>query len=87
MGDSWLDMWKTGKVLHSVKANVCCWMDSQHFGHGCALGLCSYHGAQRIVVVCSPHVDFCGFSAPHPSEDLINLRIQTTGKQQFYVNY
>lgn len=27
----------------------------------------------------SPHVEFCGFSAPHPSEDLINIRIQTTG--------
>ena len=25
---------------------------------------------------CSPRVEFCGYSAPHPSEDKIHLRIQ-----------
>ena len=27
----------------------------------------------------SPHVAFCGYSIPHPSEKTVNLRIQTTG--------
>ena len=27
----------------------------------------------------SPHVAFCGYSNPHPSEKVVNLRIQTTG--------
>lgn len=27
----------------------------------------------------SPHVAFCGYSIPHPSEKVVNLRIQTTG--------
>lgn len=29
---------------------------------------------------CSPHVEFCGYSIPHPSDSLVNLRIQTTGR-------
>jgi DNA-directed RNA polymerase I and III subunit RPAC2 len=28
----------------------------------------------------SPDVEFCGYSIPHPSEDKMNLRIQTYGK-------
>ncbi|GFR52287.1 hypothetical protein Agub_g14821 [Astrephomene gubernaculifera] len=28
----------------------------------------------------NPHVAFCGYSMPHPSEELVNLRVQTTGK-------
>ena len=28
----------------------------------------------------SPHVAFCGYSIPHPSEAVVNLRIQTTGE-------
>jgi DNA-directed RNA polymerase I and III subunit RPAC2 len=27
----------------------------------------------------SPDVAFCGYSIPHPSEKVVNLRIQTTG--------
>lgn len=27
----------------------------------------------------SPDVSFCGYSIPHPSEKVVNLRIQTTG--------
>eukprot|EP00198_Chlamydomonas_reinhardtii_P013831 XP_001703168.1 RNA polymerase subunit [Chlamydomonas reinhardtii] len=27
----------------------------------------------------NPHVAFCGYSMPHPSEELVNLRVQTTG--------
>lgn len=27
----------------------------------------------------SPHVSFVGYSIPHPSEAVVNLRIQTTG--------
>ncbi len=25
----------------------------------------------------SPDVEFCGYSVPHPSEDIMNVRIQT----------
>ncbi|KAH8683286.1 DNA-directed RNA polymerase [Tricladium varicosporioides] len=25
----------------------------------------------------NPNVEFCGYSIPHPSEDLMNIRIQT----------
>ncbi|EFJ45440.1 hypothetical protein VOLCADRAFT_63657 [Volvox carteri f. nagariensis] len=28
----------------------------------------------------NPHVSFCGYSMPHPSEELVNLRVQTTGQ-------
>lgn len=27
----------------------------------------------------SPHVDFCGYSIPHPADPVVNVRIQTTG--------
>jgi DNA-directed RNA polymerase subunit L len=29
--------------------------------------------------VFSPEVEFCGYSIPHPSEPLMNIRIQTYG--------
>jgi len=28
----------------------------------------------------SPDVEFCGYSIPHPSEELMNIRIQTYGE-------
>eukprot|EP00877_Chromochloris_zofingiensis_P012277 jgi/Chrzof1/7302/Cz02g18130.t1 len=28
----------------------------------------------------NPHVSFCGYSIPHPSEEVVNLRVQTTGQ-------
>mmetsp|Transcript_1281 Transcript_1281/g.3464 ORF Transcript_1281/g.3464 Transcript_1281/m.3464 type:complete len:103 (-) Transcript_1281:159-467(-) len=28
----------------------------------------------------NPHVEFSGYSMPHPSEELVNLRVQTTGE-------
>ncbi|RWW59355.1 hypothetical protein BHE74_00033712 [Ensete ventricosum] len=28
---------------------------------------------------CSPRVIFCGYSIPHPSENKVNIRVQTTG--------
>ncbi|QCE12796.1 DNA-directed RNA polymerases I and III subunit RPAC2 [Vigna unguiculata] len=28
---------------------------------------------------CSPRVAFCGYSIPHPSENRVNIRVQTTG--------
>lgn len=28
---------------------------------------------------CSPAVEFCAYSQPHPTDDLIHLRIQTDG--------
>ncbi|GMH33550.1 hypothetical protein BSKO_01384 [Bryopsis sp. KO-2023] len=34
----------------------------------------------RWILNRNPEVEFCGYSAPHPSEDLINMRIQTTGR-------
>ena len=32
------------------------------------------------VMLCSPHVDFCGYSMPHPAEAVVNIRVQTTGQ-------
>ena len=29
----------------------------------------------------SPRVTFCGYSIPHPSEAVVNMRIQTTGNE------
>lgn len=29
---------------------------------------------------CSPEVEFCGYTAPHPSEPKIHLRIQMYGE-------
>ncbi|XP_066356857.1 uncharacterized protein [Miscanthus floridulus] len=28
---------------------------------------------------CSPRVAFCGYSIPHPAENKVNIRVQTTG--------
>lgn len=28
----------------------------------------------------NPHVALCGYSMPHPSEELVNMRVQTTGE-------
>ncbi|KAG1666585.1 hypothetical protein FOA52_000552 [Chlamydomonas sp. UWO 241] len=28
----------------------------------------------------NPHVAFCGYSMPHPSEEVVNIRVQTTGE-------
>ncbi|KAI8080255.1 DNA-directed RNA polymerase [Gilbertella persicaria] len=36
--------------------------------------------ALRHVINKNPHVDFCGYSIPHPSEAKMNVRIQTTDK-------
>lgn len=33
----------------------------------------------RYMIMKNPDVDFCGYSVPHPSENKINLRIQTKG--------
>ena len=30
----------------------------------------------------SPRVTFCGYSIPHPSEAVVNMRVQTTGKEK-----
>jgi len=27
-----------------------------------------------------PNVEFCGYSMPHPSEHVVNVRVQTTGQ-------
>lgn len=35
--------------------------------------------ALRFFLNKNPHVSFCGYSIPHPSEHTANLRIQTTG--------
>ncbi|XP_064614499.1 DNA-directed RNA polymerases I and III subunit RPAC2-like [Liolophura sinensis] len=36
--------------------------------------------ALRFMLIKNPDVDFCGYSVPHPSEEKINLRIQTKEK-------
>lgn len=35
--------------------------------------------ALRHVIMMNEHTDFCGYSVPHPSEPLVNIRVQTTG--------
>lgn len=32
-----------------------------------------------LIITGSPDVEFCGYSIPHPSEALMNIRIQTYG--------
>lgn len=36
--------------------------------------------ALRYVLMKNPDVEFCGYSIPHPSENRMNIRVQTTGK-------
>lgn len=33
----------------------------------------------RYVIMKNPEVEFCGYSIPHPSENKLNIRIQTYG--------
>lgn len=35
--------------------------------------------ALRYIIMKNPDVSFCGYSVPHPSENKINLRVQTNG--------
>jgi len=35
--------------------------------------------ALRYIIMKNPDVEFCGYSIPHPSEALMNIRIQTYG--------
>lgn len=32
-----------------------------------------------MLIEYSPLVEFCGYTIPHPSEDKMNLRVQTAG--------
>lgn len=34
----------------------------------------------RYIIMKNPEVEFCGYSIPHPSENFLNIRIQTYGK-------
>ncbi|CAG8448398.1 428_t:CDS:2 [Funneliformis caledonium] len=34
--------------------------------------------ALRYMIIQNPEVEYCGYSIPHPSEDKLNIRIQTT---------
>uniref|UniRef100_A0A7M5UVF2 DNA-directed RNA polymerases I and III subunit RPAC2 n=1 Tax=Clytia hemisphaerica TaxID=252671 RepID=A0A7M5UVF2_9CNID len=34
----------------------------------------------RYMILKNPEVEYCGYSVPHPSEEKINLRIQTSSK-------
>ncbi|CAN6458452.1 unnamed protein product [Victoria cruziana] len=34
----------------------------------------------RFVLNQDPRVEFCGYSIPHPSENRVNIRVQTTGE-------
>lgn len=36
--------------------------------------------ALRYIIMKNPDVEFCGYSIPHPSENLLNIRIQTYGQ-------
>lgn len=33
-------------------------------------------------MLCSPDVEFCAYTIPHPSESKMNVRIQTYGKHR-----
>jgi hypothetical protein len=35
-----------------------------------------------LLLPCSPHVSFVGYSMPHPTEEVVNIRVQTTGKHR-----
>ena len=35
--------------------------------------------ASRYMIMKNPDVEFCGYSIPHPSENKLNIRIQTYG--------
>lgn len=35
--------------------------------------------ALRYIIMKNPEVEFCGYSIPHPSENKLNVRIQTYG--------
>ncbi|KAF6012338.1 RNA polymerase subunit AC19 [Brettanomyces bruxellensis] len=37
--------------------------------------------ALRYMIMKNPEVEFCGYSIPHPSENKMNIRIQTYGEQ------
>ncbi|KAI9219386.1 DNA-directed RNA polymerase [Blastocladiella britannica] len=36
-------------------------------------------GILRYLIARNPNVTFCGYSVPHPSEDMIHFRIETDG--------
>jgi len=36
--------------------------------------------ALRFMLNKNPHVEFCGYSIPHPTDAVVNLRVQTTGE-------
>jgi hypothetical protein len=38
------------------------------------------HSSDPSTRNCSKDTQFCGYSVPHPSEALINVRLQTTGR-------
>ncbi|PNS15589.1 DNA-directed RNA polymerases I and III subunit RPAC2 [Sphaceloma murrayae] len=40
--------------------------------------------ALRYVIMKNPDVEFCGYSIPHPSEERMNLRIQTWDEVSVY---
>lgn len=45
--------------------------------------LCSLSNGSIIACNCSPDVDFCGYTIPHPSEPKMHIRLQTRqGKMQ-----
>lgn len=40
--------------------------------------------ALRYIIMKNPDVEFCGYSIPHPSEERMNLRIQTYDNVSVY---
>lgn len=44
------------------------------------MSLCScLQWFHMVVMPCSPNVAFCGYSIPHPIENMIYVRVQTIG--------
>ncbi|ONK57681.1 uncharacterized protein A4U43_C09F2980 [Asparagus officinalis] len=54
----------------SVAAAAALLLNPNHFSMVCA---------RRLVSCFSPRVVFCGYSIPHPSDNRVNIRVQTTG--------
>ncbi|KAI0511498.1 hypothetical protein KFK09_012128 [Dendrobium nobile] len=55
--------------LTDSKNSTFCLMDEDH----------TLANSVRFLLNKDPRVEFCGYSIPHPSENKVNIRVQTTG--------
>merc|ERR1711865_1305451 len=66
----------TGKLSMNMDHNTpeCATFAFQHEDHTIGNSL-------RYMIMKNPDISFCGYSIPHPAEPVMNLRIQTNGKE------